>query len=990
MKSNIIKAMLLAAIAGPAAAPAALAQVEVPSTPIGALVYGNSTITLESNEGTEMVVPTHARYNFAVSSADWITTSAAKDRITLSIEDNPNATSRTALLTLRGAQGVSTTLSVYQPGWDIASSAVESYNAGFAVPVRSKDAAKNSAGRAQSSDPLKNSYDGDLSTLYHSNWNGFDMNDPDQWPVLEYYFTLANAPQEESVDIAAITYCPRREGGENGRFGVVKIEVGTWGNGGDDLVWTPITDQPIDFKMSASDTTVPIPENMQKGIRAIRFTVQSGAQNGTKPANMAYASCAEMRFKRPADPTSEAGKAVFADAVCSKLKPGTTQAQIDAISDPFYQQLAQAMLDGTYDGTQMTSTHNALKSPQTLAEEMNAPGKCYDQTAGVTGVALTPGTYAIIVDGIPVSKGTVDMKLTYWHGHEQYKDENDNSVSWNVDELSFSLSNGVNIINVPMPWRREDHRVDGDVTGLVYINNFDDDAAAAGLKNPVSVHIVGGLYNGYLTNYNTNAENQAILDNAVYPCIDLLGTRVHSVWQVSALKQYSAGQYVRYINLLDQLIVWEHRVLGLDKYDRIPENRTMTYVNYSYYMFQGGRGPTFMYNTQYRVCNPDNLMNSDSDAIWGLSHEWGHQHQMAPYFRWTGMAEVSNNIFSAYNVAHMGYPIATNPGRYPRDKWQSYIDRTGKEVPAHIQKIFINDDYNRTITAPDENGETKTANDNDNIVMSLRSDAAKAARNGSAFAWNNKLKQFAINQPKYPSKRFASDAVYSEAAQNTVNPRTALNAIEAYSSNNGELILGPYINLMYYFAEHGNPDLWPDVFESLRQNDFEHGSSVEPGKTEVDKYELLTSIFNGNKATGCNVDKTAQFKAMFPNSCWTTEGYIDAPAGQVLNWQQNSGPAIMNCIRKLSMNCGYNLWSYFERFGVFTVCAIEQGDYGTQYYIMTDDMYDEFKADMDALVANGTLKPLTEEMRQAITNAKATEIAKPTIPNDRPLLGSDN
>lgn len=98
----------------------------------------------------------------------------------------------------------------------------------------------------------------------------------------------------------------------------------------------------------------------------------------------------------------------------------------------------------------------------------------------------------------------------------------------------------------------------------------------------------------------------------------------------------------------------------------------------------------------------------------------------------------------------------------------------------------------------------------------------------------------------------------------------------------------------------------------------------------------------------------------------------------------------MNCIRKLSRLCGYNLWSYFESYGVITVCALEQGDYGVQYYIMTDEMFDEFKADMDALEADGTLKPLTDEMRTALSNAKATEFPRVNIPNDRPILPSDN
>jgi len=984
MKSNIIKALLTGAFALSATS-AVLAQAQVPATPYGALVYGSQNITLENNEAVEMNVPTYARYNFAVSSNDWIKATANRYGVTLQIDENKGATSRKGILTLRSNQGVSTSWNIIQPGWDITADAQASVNAGFVIPVRSKDAAKASQGKAQPGCELSLSYDGDMNTLYHSNYTPFDPNKPDQWPVLEYYFTEEDAPASETVEIASIIYHPRQTGGENGRFGLVDIQIGVY-DATDGVKWTSIQDGAFDFKMSASSTSVPIPEEMQKGIRAIRFIVQSGAVNSIY-AGKCFASCAEMQFAKPAKVNPDMEK--FTDAVCSSLKPGTTQADIDAMTDPFLKDLAQMMFDGYYSSENLVSTHEAIKSTATLAAEMQT-GKQYDQTSGVTGVALTPGKYVILVSGIPESKGTVEMRHTYWHGHEVYKNDDDEEVKYVVDERTYHLRNGINVVTIDTP-NRPNRRVEGDDMGLVYINNFDDEAAAAGLANPVTVHIVGGLYNGILTATKTNAENRQILDNAVYPCIDLLGSRVHSVWQVEALKKYTDGQYVRYINLLDQLIMWEHRLLGLEKYNNVPHNRTMTYVNYNYYMYQGGRGPTFMYDTQSRVCSPDRLLNDDSDAIWGLSHEWGHQHQMAPYFCWTGMAEVSNNLFSAYNVAHFGYPIETNPGRYPRDNWQYHLNANGVEVPGKIQKIYLNDDYNRTITPPSKEGETKTANSDDGIVMSLRSDAAAAAKRGAAFNWCRALRDFAINQPKYPSKRFASDAVYSEESQNTVNPRTALNAIEAYSGMNGELILGPYVNLMYYFDENGYSDLWPDFFESLRQNDNLNGSTIEKGKTTVDKYELLTSIFNGNKATGCDVDKVAQFKEMFPNSCWTTEGYIDGgTTNGGFHWSTNSGPAILNCVRKLSWLCGYNLWSFFERYGVFTVCAIEQGDYGIQYYIMTDKMYDEFKADMQAMEDAKIIKPLTDEMFQALTTIKATNCPKPNIPNDRPILPTDN
>lgn len=1001
MKSNIIKAML-AGLLTLTATPGVMAQYEVPATQMGTLVFGSNKIKLDDYKSAEITLPTYSFYKSAIAGVDWIETSVRNGEIHISIDQNNSASTRSTVLSLRSGKGnQSADLTVTQPGWQFSGDAQATVDAQFVVPVYANDASKSANGRANSdANNIAKSFDGDPGTIYHTNFGGF-TDTPGEWPVLEYYFAPSTAPATETVDIAEIVYVPRMEDGNNGNFGEVTIEIGKM-NADNTYSWTTLGDGRMDFGMKSSSTNVAIPEDMQSGIRAVRFTVHNGFASDQSKGN--FASCAEMKFKKKAvvDPDME----VFVDDICSALKPEVTAARIAQIKNPFYRQLAELMFDGHYDSSKMVSTHNAVMSPQTLAESWNAPGKCYDQSQGVTGVVLSPGKYVVMVSGIPAEKGSVGMVLIRWHGHEIYTDsKTGNEQKWYAERLNFTLFNGINVINIPKVTRPEEKMVDGHDMGLVYINNFDDNVTTPemGEERAVKVHVVGGLYNGYLSNLKSSAENDAILKNSIYPCIDLLGQRVHSVWQTSALKQYTKGQIVKYINFLDLLIVWEHRVLGLEKYNRIPENRTMTYVNYNYYMYQGGWGPTFMYDTQYRVCNLDNLLNRDSDAVWGLSHEWGHQHQMAPYYRWIGTAEVSNNIFSAYNVLHIGYDVSKG-GRYPFDKWHRYADNKGVMQPSRMERIFLNDNYNREITGPDKNGETKTANEGDNIVMSLRTDAAKAAVAGTAFWWCDELKQFAINQVKYPTKRFASDVVYSgaptdtwnpantEDPRNIVDPRRSLNPIEAYSSNNGELILGPHVYLMYYFAEQlggcpdadARPDLFGDLFESLRQNDRPEGSSVEPGKTTADKYEILTSIFNGNKSTDPSINKVTQFKERFPESCWTKKGYIGSESTK-LYWTANSGPAILNCVMKLSRLTGYNLWSYFNAFGTFNVGAIEQGDYGIQHYIMTDDMYDEFKADMDALEANGTLKPLSEEMRMKISVIDAPTFTQPDIPNDGPI-----
>ncbi|MBD5240207.1 MAG: hypothetical protein HDS64_10675 [Bacteroidales bacterium] len=996
MKTNTISALLVVGL-GLATATVANAQANLPASQGGVVVFGNNSINLESSEGVEVEVPTFTRYTYAVSGDSWITPRISDGKLTLLVDENPAGSSRSAMLNVHTAAGGSGVLTIRQPGWDLSAEAQATVDATMVQPVWCKDACAKNVGRANStSESLEKTYDKNLNTLYHTSYSAFNPTKEDEWPVMEYYFTAKDAPVSQTVDVASITYIPRSEGGNNGNFGLVDIQVGKM-DADRNFSWTSIQDELFDFKYSSSSSSVAIPESLQKDIHAIRFIVHSGYNNAN--ASMAFASCAEMQFMKPAQEIS--GAELFTDGVYSALKPGTTQAQVDAIGNPLLKELAQMMLDGKYSSEGLVSTHEAIKHPATLAEEWNAPGKLYSQYAGVTGVALTPGKYTVIVDGLTGNKKSIDLALYYWHGHELYTVADANSdggtrdIKWGGESRNYVLHNGVNVIDIPVP-NRPNKRVVGDDMCLAYVNNFDDQGVENGTGTDVTVHIVGGLVNGFISNTKTNAENKAVLDNAVYPVMDCLGTRTQSTWQTEALKQYANGEWVRLLNIFDELIIWEHRVLGVEKYNRVPKNRTMAYVNYTYYMFQGAMGPSFMYNTQYRVCNPTNLMENDNDAIWGLSHEWGHQHQMAPYFRWSACAEVTNNIFSAYNVAHMGYPIDVNPGRYPTYKWQSYM-QNGVEQPGHIQKIFLNDNYNREITAP-ENGETKTSNSVDNIVMSCRSDAANAAKAGNAFGWCKELKDFAINQPKYPTRRFApkdGEAPFAEASQNIVNSCSALNAIEAYSSNNGELNLGPYVNLMYWFANENaecpeadkRPDLWPDLFESLRQNDYPEGSSIEKNDG-VDKYELLASIFNGNKTTDASINKAEQFIEQYPNSVWTQKGYFLTDGSH--NWLQNSAPYVMNFVRKASRLTGYNLWSYFERFGCLSVCALEQGDYGLQYYIMTQDMFDEFKADMEALEADGTIRPLSDELRQKISTIHAPACPKADIPNDRPILPTDN
>ena len=95
-------------------------------------------------------------------------------------------------------------------------------------------------------------------------------------------------------------------------------------------------------------------------------------------------------------------------------------------------------------------------------------------------------------------------------------------------------------------------------------------------------------------------------------------------------------------------------------------------------------------------------------------------------------------------------------------------------------------------------------------------------------------------------------------------------------------------------------------------------------------------------------------------------------------------PFIFNFVRRVSLISGFNLYPYFEAVGMFRLIAFCQDDYGRKWYVMTPEMREEFKADMDALVADGTLKAMPEDMTaDAITDpALVVEMKQPVVPNE--------
>ena len=723
--------------------------------------------------------------------------------------------------------------------------------------------------------------DNNYDTPYHSQWGDANPVTPDNPAILTYHFK----------DVEHIDYIEYVPSGGNGNFREVEVYVQQQGDAAFRLFGT------YNWKGSSSPSTIKFEGGLKNPV-AVRFKVLSGLNN--------FASCKEMKFMQWADmPT---GDGLFADEVFSRLKAGVTKDDIDRASHPFVKSLAYQLYEGKYDTAYRVAHYPCYLSYVSLSEQWNVPGKYYDQIEGVTGINVPAHSRtAVIVSGIP-SNLSVQLKVVAWYVGKI----GSNFDGGDPHTSAYTLKNGINVINY-----------DFDHDGLAYICYYAD--AHPENYADIKVHFVNGEVNGYLSPDKTNAQMHEICKRAKNCCIDIYGLKVHQIWEPAALYKYCRATdgtlgYRQFMNVADSLITWEHRSLGFEKYNRLPKNHTMAYVNYTYYMFQGGFGVSFHMDQQSRLMNCKNLIERDNDAIWGLSHEWGHQHQMHPHFCWSGMSEVSNNMQSYYNVMKMGFRECGHISGWPAAR-DCYLRDRGYEKGDKI-------------SAPREN----------------------------AYKIRDKY--------KYSPKMYA----LCESMQGGVIAAAADNPLRAVAYNEIDVnkTLCPLIMLHNYFTTHGLPDFMPDWYEALRQSDNAEGSVIEK-QSGIDKYEILACCQNGNKN-----GRLSDLRTKYPRSCWVTDRYIDE---QHCGRDDNAVPYILNFCRKVSRLSGYNLMPYFEQWGYLRQVAMEIGDYGNKYYVMTPEMYEEFKADMEELVRNGEIKTMPEGMVEEISNSPDWFQQRPVIGN---------
>ena len=450
----------------------------------------------------------------------------------------------------------------------------------------------------QNGEGIEKSFDGDMTTIYHSSWsNGA----PDYFPItLTYRF-------DKGADIDYFVYYPRQTG-YNGHFMEVDIAVLTTATRSGDEQWQEVMTYDFGGRSSASKVDFPTP---QIGVKAVRFTVRSGYGDG-----QGFASCAEMEFYKR-NPNNFDCRTLFTDASCSELKEGVTGGDIAACPYAFFKNIAFYLFHDRYEKEFRIGTFRAWPHPdEDAATHKTSPYSLLDNPAGI---AVRAGEQLVVLADLK-GQGGVSLRVQNL----------DAPGGDGFGGAEYPLASGVNKLTM-------------STKGLVYVMYHRKDFATA---PAVRLHFASGSVNGYYDSARPDHAGRAreLLGKATDAYFDVVGTYAHLTFPTARFRNHT-GDLDKLIGVYDDIVRSEQELLGLAKYGKMFRNRMYLNVMYHSYMYSTSYHTGYHDDTLPTLCDENELATG---GLWGPAHEIGHSNQTRPGMRWLGTTEVTNNIMSEY------------------------------------------------------------------------------------------------------------------------------------------------------------------------------------------------------------------------------------------------------------------------------------------------------------------------------------------------------
>ena len=548
------------------------------------------------------------------SDADWckVGQSTKGSSITVVVEENEDARKRSAKVKVNSTVK-DYEIQIHQLGREGRPSDVE-VEGDFKLTVTGGQANQEQSGGYQNE--FKYSYDGNMDTHYHSPWGANT-----KWPViLEYNF-------DGSKGLDYIIYHSRNG---NGNFGQFKLYVATKENANYKFV------SEHDLKGVGGSSRIDFSSTVQ-GVTKVKFEVLSGSGDGT---GNTYASCAEMEFyQKNMEKTLDTQLlTVFTDLTCSELKQGVTEAAIEAIP-PYFGKVARTIRDNTYSDYEKEFRIQEYKPYSVEADwAQTLMLKRYSSLDNPTGITVNQGDEIIILVGDTygnkVSVRNVGEEKTTFGGNQEYPQTE-------AIGTEYLLQEGVNKITV-------------NKTGMLFIV-YQTDLQSQNAK-PVKIHIPVdcGKVAGYWCKekHQTNEKFTELIDKSDYKYFCVRGNNMIFYFHRDKMKAAVSGNIVSAIDLWDDIVGWEHELMGLEDIRPTQWNNHLFAISpEGSYMWASDYRVAFVYTYLNNILVKDNVMAAKDNA-WGPAHEIGHIHQKT--INWPSCSESSNNLFSNYILYKLG------------------------------------------------------------------------------------------------------------------------------------------------------------------------------------------------------------------------------------------------------------------------------------------------------------------------------------------------
>lgn len=236
-----------------------------------------------------------------------------------------------------------------------------------------------------------------------------------------------------------------------------------------------------------------------------------------------------------------------------------------------------------------------------------------------------------------------------------------NQVSGNMAYplMSRVLHPGLNAVKIS-----ESEPGDEKMMFIQYYVDTDSSATSKKLADypNVPIHIEGGYVNGYFDKSRHTDEDwrDMLANHFKHYSVQVLGDRIMYQMELNNIKKACPSTITDAINWWDEMVSWQHELMGVEKYYDRWNDLLMAKDGYEGMFMYATEGYTYYEHYTLPDVLPFENVKNNPGNFWGPAHETGHVHQGAISI--VSCTEVSNNLFSNVHLHRYGKTTTRGTG----------------------------------------------------------------------------------------------------------------------------------------------------------------------------------------------------------------------------------------------------------------------------------------------------------------------------------------